>query len=119
MTDFFPTASDTGVTQSDAFALITARTITDTLTFSDSLIRSKGYFRAISTTLTFSDQFVLCAFRSVNDTISVTSTLVRIIIPAPHAPFNQTASRNWIYVENNNKWITNSSPRFTYTTVAD
>ena len=72
MTDFFPTASDTGltqsenllflvgriaadtgITQSDAFALVTARTVEDTLAFSDYIGRFTG--RTIADTLTFSD----------------------------------------------------------------
>ena len=86
MTDFFPTASDTGVTQSedllllvgriatdtgltqtDAFALVTARTIADTLSFSDYI----GVFsrRSLSDTgLTQTDSYVRFIHRKKTDT---------------------------------------------------
>ena len=158
MTDFFETPGDTGVTQSETVELITARTIDDTLAFSDAIVVSAS--RTIDDTLTFSDyigpfsirgitdtgvtpsdtpvrlklafrtisdtgstvadQYVLRARRFVSDTgVAVTDSTGAYVEPAPDAMFTYLCSRNWNYLENNNKWVTNAYGRFTYTTIAD
>ena len=133
-----PTIADT-LTQSETLNLVTARTIadtlsfsdyigafsrrviSDTLTFSDTPVRLKRAFRTITDTgSTVSSQFVVKSFRLISTTgATISDSTGAYVVPAPDALFTYLCSRNWNYIENENKWTTNAYARFTYTTIAD
>ena len=138
MTNFNETPSDTGVTQSDSFLIFTARTIADTLSFSDAigrfarrtaadtgLTQTDSFVRFIhrkktDTGTTITDQFVVKSFRLISDTGStITDSTGAAVRPAPDSPFAFLCSRNWETATTPTKWTTAAYNRFTYTTIAD
>ena len=138
MTNFNETPADTGLTQSDIIALVTARTIADTLTFSDyigafarravsdtGLTQTDSFQRVIhrkktDTGTTITDQFVVKSFRVISDTgATVTDSTGAAVRPAPDSPFAFLCSRNWVTATTPSKWTPNAYARFTYTTIAD
>jgi hypothetical protein len=138
MTNFNETPSDTGVTQSDTFLIFTARTIADTLSFSDaigafarryvtdtgltttdSITKFASKFRT-DTGTTITDQFVVKSFRLISSTGStITDSTGAAVRPAPDSPFAFLCSRNWETATTPTKWTTAAYNRFTYTTIAD
>lgn len=120
MSTYFETPSDTGVTHSDAVALITARFIADTgvtntdsirlftnhvisdtgITSTDSLAIVRRRFRTISDTgCTIADQFVLKAVRPITTTgVTQTDSLradIGVVLYSPADYARVEGFRNW------------------------
>ena len=122
MTDFFPTASDTGVTPSDSLAKAIKYRITDSaVSVSDSLSRTvKHNLPEFAVIQGDALARLALAFRTLSDTaVTPTDSTVRVKFYDYGSAFSHFSSRKWNHAQNANKWSTDAHARFTYTTIVD